>query len=93
MDRLTKRRIGDDANLIRRFPKLEGRIQSVAIRRDGSALAAASSLDGRGQICVYAYDEMDDAACAVDQAPDTAGVVAMADEANCWTDDLDAALS
>ncbi len=56
MDRLTKRRIGDDANLIRRFPAMKGRIQSVAISADGSALAAATSLDGRGQVSVYAYD-------------------------------------
>ena len=54
--RTSKRVIGDDANLIRRFPKLEGRIFDVAINQDGSRIAAGSSLDGHGEVRIYAYD-------------------------------------
>jgi WD40 repeat protein len=54
--RLTTRVIGDDANLIRRFPTMEGRIQAVAIAADGKRLAVGSSARGRGVLRVYAYD-------------------------------------
>lgn len=54
--RETQRRIGDDANLIRRFPATAGRIFSVAISHDGSRLAVASTLDGRSKVVVYPYD-------------------------------------
>lgn len=56
MERLTKRVIGDDANLIRRFPKMPGRIQSVSVSKDGKRIVAASSLDGAGHIAVYSFD-------------------------------------
>ena len=51
--RNTKRVIGDNANLIKKFPALPGRIFSVAYSRDGSRFAAGSSLDGRGEVVVY----------------------------------------
>jgi hypothetical protein len=54
--RLTKRVIGDDANLIRALPAMTGRIFSVAVSRDGKRIAAASSLDGAGQVHVYSYE-------------------------------------
>lgn len=54
--RLTTRVIGDDANLIRRFPALPGSIQAVAISRHGQQLAVGSSHEGRGQIQVYSYE-------------------------------------
>ncbi len=54
--RQSKRVIGDDANLIRKFPPLEGRVFSVAISRDGSRIAAGSSYNGTGEVGVYAYD-------------------------------------
>ncbi len=54
--RLTTRVIGDDANLIRRFPPLEGGIQAVAISPNGQHFGVVTSLDGRGQLRVYAYD-------------------------------------
>ena len=57
MNRVTKRVIGDDANLIRRFPQIPGRIQSVAISGDGARLAAGSSLDGSGTVSVYSYPQ------------------------------------
>lgn len=54
--RNTDRKIGDDANLLFEFPPLEGRIFSVDISKDGSRIAAGSSLDGRGAIHVYEVD-------------------------------------
>lgn len=54
--RETERRIGDDANLIRAFPAMPGRIFSLAIGPEGKHLAAASTLDGRSQVTVYPYD-------------------------------------
>jgi WD40 repeat protein len=54
--RQTVRVIGDDSNLIREFPALPGRINAVAISADGKRIAAASSLDGSGEIGVYGYE-------------------------------------
>ncbi|RMG40138.1 MAG: DUF1553 domain-containing protein [Planctomycetota bacterium] len=54
--RKTKRVIGDNANLLREFDPMPGRIFAVDISPDGKLLAAGSSLDGRGYIHVYAYD-------------------------------------
>ena len=51
--RTTKRVIGDNANLIKKFPALPGRIFSVSYSRDGNRFAAGSSLDGRGEVVVY----------------------------------------
>lgn len=56
MERVTKRVIGDDANLIRNFPQMTGRIQSVAVSPDGKRFVAGSSLDGQGFVSVYNYD-------------------------------------
>jgi WD40 repeat protein/mono/diheme cytochrome c family protein len=54
--RLTARVIGDDANLIRELPGLTGRINGVAVSRDGKRIAAISSLDGKGEVAVYGYE-------------------------------------
>ena len=54
--RITARKIGDDANLIRRMPEMPGRIFSVAINHDGSLIAAASTLNGQSEIRVWKYD-------------------------------------
>jgi WD40 repeat protein len=54
--RETARKIGDDANLVRKLPKLPGRIFSVAISPDASRLAAAATLDGKSEIRVWNYD-------------------------------------
>ncbi len=56
MFRETERRIGDDANLIRAFPAMPGRIFSLAIGPRGEHLAAASTLDGQSSVVVYPYD-------------------------------------
>jgi WD40 repeat protein len=54
--RQTVRVIGDDSNLIREFPPLPGRVTSVAVSADGKRIAAASSLDGAGELAVYGYE-------------------------------------
>lgn len=54
--RQTARKIGDDANLVRIFPTMSGRIFSVAISHDGSRVAAASTLDGKSEVRVWKYD-------------------------------------
>jgi len=56
IQRLTKRVIGDDANLIRQMPPMKGRIFSVAVSPDGKRIAAGSSLDGSGEVHVYGYE-------------------------------------
>ncbi len=51
--RKTKRRIGDNANLLRKFPAMEGRIFAVDYSADGKLIAAGSSLDGHGSVAIY----------------------------------------
>ncbi|MBY0524028.1 MAG: hypothetical protein K2R98_11550 [Gemmataceae bacterium] len=53
MHRETKRVIGDDANKVREFEGMPGRIFSARFNPDGSRFAAASSLDGKGEVRVY----------------------------------------
>lgn len=56
MVRVVQRRIGDNSNLIRRFPPMEGRIWSVHYSSDGKRLLATSSLDGKGAVNIYNAD-------------------------------------
>ncbi len=51
--RETARKIGDDANLIKALPKLQGRIFSVAISPDGTRMAAAATLDGNSELRIW----------------------------------------
>ena len=51
--RTTKRVIGDNANLIKKFPAMPGRIFSVNYSRDGNRFVAGSSLDGKGEVVVF----------------------------------------
>ncbi|MBL9167245.1 MAG: DUF1549 domain-containing protein [Verrucomicrobiales bacterium] len=51
--RKTSRRIGDNANLIRRFPAMEGRLFSVDYSPDGNRVVAGASLDGHGAVQIY----------------------------------------
>lgn len=53
MFRQVERKIGDNSNLIRRFPAMEGRLFAVAYSPDGNRLLAASSLDGKGHLNTY----------------------------------------
>lgn len=54
--RTSKRVIGDDANNLKNFAAMPGRIYSVQFDRDGTRFAAASSLDGVGEVRVYTVD-------------------------------------
>ncbi|MCA9057443.1 MAG: PD40 domain-containing protein, partial [Planctomycetaceae bacterium] len=54
--RTTKRVIGDDANLIRRFPPMSGRVFAVAISPDGKRIAAGSCVDRTGEVQIYDYE-------------------------------------
>jgi len=56
MHRETARKIGDNANLIRKYPAMKGRIWDVAFRPDGKQFAAVSSLNGQGQVNIYKSD-------------------------------------
>jgi WD40 repeat protein len=56
MHRTTKRVIGDDANEIREYPAMSGRIYVLRFSPDGSTFAAGSSLDGQGELRVYWTD-------------------------------------
>lgn len=53
MYRETARKIGDNANLIRKYPAMAGRIWSVAFAPDGKRFAAVSSLNGQGMVNFY----------------------------------------
>lgn len=53
MQRTTARQIGDDANQLWELPSLPGRVFGVDITRDGSIIAAGSSLDGHGHVHIY----------------------------------------
>lgn len=53
MVRETARKIGDNANLIRKYPAMKGRIWDAAFAPDGKTFVAVSSLDGRGQVHLY----------------------------------------
>ena len=53
MHREVKREIGDDANLLREYERMPGRISDVAFNPEGSKFAAVSSLDGRGEVRIY----------------------------------------
>ncbi|MHC4878525.1 MAG: DUF1549 domain-containing protein [Planctomycetota bacterium] len=54
--RITKRVIGDNANLIRELEPLRGRVFGVDYSADGKRAVAGSSLDGKGDIIVYNTD-------------------------------------
>ncbi len=53
MHREKKRVIGDDANKVREYEALPGRLWSVAFSSDGERFAASSSNDGKGEVRVY----------------------------------------
>ncbi|MCB1279816.1 DUF1549 domain-containing protein, partial [Prosthecobacter sp.] len=56
MHRITVRKIGDNANLIRKFPAMQGRIFGVDFAPDGKRIAAGSSHEGLGTVNIYSSD-------------------------------------
>jgi WD40 repeat protein len=56
MQRVTTRVIGDDANLIRKFPATRGRIFDAAYAPDGKRIATVSSLDRKGQLAIFSAE-------------------------------------
>ncbi|OWK43120.1 c-type cytochrome domain-containing protein [Fimbriiglobus ruber] len=53
MHREVPRVIGDDANRIKEYEALPGRVSCVRFDAEGDRFAAASSLDGKGEVRVY----------------------------------------
>jgi WD40 repeat protein len=53
MHREKKREIGDDANKVREYEAMPGRVFAVAFSPDAARFAAGSSLDGKGEVRVY----------------------------------------
>lgn len=53
MFREKARKIGDDFNLIRKFPSMDGRIYDVQFSTDASRIVAGSSFNGTGQVHVF----------------------------------------
>lgn len=56
MHRVTKRVIGDNANLIRQFPPMPGRIFGAAFAPDGKTIACGSSHEGSGAVHIYSSE-------------------------------------
>lgn len=56
MHRVVQRVIGDDANKIRAYEKMPGRVFALRFNKDGSFFAAGSSLDQKGELRVYQTD-------------------------------------
>jgi WD40 repeat protein len=56
MNRITVRKIGDNANLIRKFPVMQGRIFGVDFAPDGKRIAAGASFEGTGAVNIYSSD-------------------------------------
>ena len=51
--RVVQRVIGDDANKVREFARMPGRIFALRFNKDGTLFAAGSSLDGKGEVRIY----------------------------------------
>ena len=53
MIRTQVRQIGDNANLLKEYGKMPGRVFGVRFSRDGGRIVAGSSNDGQGEVRVY----------------------------------------
>ncbi|MFP6877839.1 MAG: DUF1549 domain-containing protein [Roseibacillus sp.] len=56
LKRETARKIGDNANVVRKFPAMKGRIWDVDFGPAGKRIAATSSLNGSGSINIYSSE-------------------------------------
>ena len=56
LTRVAKRVIGDNSNLVRKFPAMPGRIFGIDFTSDGKKLAACSSYNGQGALHLYSSD-------------------------------------
>ena len=56
MERITKRVIGDNANLIRKFPAMQGRIFGVDFAADGKRIVAGASHNASGTVNIYSSE-------------------------------------
>ena len=56
MERITKRAIGDNANLIRKFPAMQGRIFGVDFAPDGKRIVAGASFNAAGTVNIYSSE-------------------------------------
>lgn len=61
MHRIVARQIGDDSNKIKELTPMAGRVWSVAVSPDAKRIAAGSGLDGKGEVAVYAYENVEGA--------------------------------
>ncbi len=95
MHRETKRVIGDDANKVKEFEKMPGRVASIQYDKDGSHFAAVSSLDGKGEVRVYdaatggkvACEGVSGPAYAVAWRPDGKAVASAGFDGTVWLHD------
>ncbi len=54
--RTTARKIGDNANLLRKFPEMQGRVYAARFSKNGDRFVAGSALDGHGEVAVFAVE-------------------------------------
>ena len=73
MERITKRVIGDNANLIRKFPAMQGRIFGVDFAPDGKRIVAGASFNGAGTVNIYSSEYDSALPEAVKKIVETAG--------------------
>ncbi|MBX9579681.1 MAG: hypothetical protein K2X87_05170 [Gemmataceae bacterium] len=95
MHREVPRVIGDDANKVRGYEALPGRVASVAFSPDGKHFAACSSLDGKGEVRAYetdtgkkvAFERVSGPAYAVAWRPDGKAVASAGFDGTVWLHD------
>jgi WD40 repeat protein len=95
MHRETKRVIGDDANKIRQYEAVIGRISTLKFDREGKRFATASSLDGAGEVAFFETDsgkklkaeKIDSPAFAVAWSPDGTQLASAGFAGKVWIHD------
>lgn len=95
MHRTKKRVIGDDSNKVKQFDPLPGRVSAARFDPDGKRFAAASSLDGKGEVRVYDIESGKHVACegvtgpayAVAWRPDGGAIASAGFDGKVWLHD------